>query len=764
MYRKMVLLAFVFAFAAFVTAAKAGEKASTPSPVNGAICVPLDTMLSWTPGDFAESHDVYFGINFDDVSDASRANPLGVLVSQAQDPNSYNPVVLELCTTYYWRVDEVNDPNIWKGDVWSFKTCPCQICHCPILVESTFDVDDEGWEVYEGTTHYPTAIHWSATGGSPDGHVYSGDPGDGGFYFKAPAKFLGAMPCALNGTISRDLKTNIFDPNGRNMGLSIYGTDEQGGTIRISNSEHMNVINTWVTSTWTLNAAGGWTFIDAGGNISPASNANIIQVLQNVTNIHISGETVVGHSEVTRLDNVRITCGLPEEYRDDIKWSQPPVEKVGIINGWDELSIYYNELIIADDWMCRDERPIKDIHWWGSFKGWTKCAPPEKMPDAFHIGIWTDVPDLDPNDPNAFSHPNELVWEKICDCYVWSCAGCDLDPRGIDQNDACFKFDQLLSQDEWFYQDPEGGPESELTAGICDDFNLPTEDAMPSQEMIDYGPWQDTFGRDFDETGTDYIFGHTFTNLPPCTIVAAELEITMQPDATSGDPYNDLLALEFDSGAPVFPSVWHELISQLPLVPGGEPIGRWEIGDEPNTFILDLANLLPYQGVANILDHLRDGSLDVIVYDDTAVDCITLRVECASVYWLSIAAIYDGNTPEHPWGWKTRPHFYNDDAVRITDINDGAWPPVIGSVWESGEPIEYPEGTSWDMAFVLTTNRKYSPRKWHWPPVPLPLPDPPLPAPKYPVARADIYEDGEINFKDFAVIADYWLEEATFWP
>jgi len=135
------------------------------------------------------------------------------------------------------------------------------------------------------------------------------------------------------------------------------------------------------------------------------------------------------------------------------------------------------------------------------------------------------------------------------------------------------------------------------------------------------------------------------------------------------------------------------------------------------------------------------------------------------VYWLSIAAIYeDVNEPEYPWGWKTRPHFYNDDAVRITDINDGAWPPVIGSVWESGEPIEYPEGTSWDMAFVLTTNRKYSPRKWHWPPVPLPLPDPPLPAPKYPVARADIYEDGEINFKDFAVIADYWLEEATFWP
>ena len=533
-----------------------------------------------------------------------------------------------------------------------------------------------------------------------------------------------------------------------------------------------------------------------------------------------TGEDVVTIAKARRCPSIL-------EKIDDIKWSQPPVEvNEGIIDGWDEVSVLdancwdcptqchgdadcdgyvgpadsnilvaafgtsqgdpnYNpcadfdrdgdvdtadqnillswwgtnppsncpsaRAIVADDWVCMDDKPIKGIHWWGSFKGWTEPnqVPPNEMPSAFHIGIWTDVPDPDPCDPNTFSHPNELIWENICDCYVWSFAGYDMDPRGEGENDACFKFDQLLSQDKWFYQDPEG-PQYELTGGICDDFNLPTEDASPSQAMVNY--WPTFLSRDFDETGINNLFGHTFTNLPS-NIVAAELKITMQPDATSCDPNNDLLALEFTGNLPAFlPVVWYYDIKNLPLVPNGTPIGRWENGDEPNIFTLDLGNLPPhphFPGVTSVLKHLADGELDVMVHDDTAVDCITLSVECASVYWLSIVAIYDGNTPEHPWGWKTRPHFCKDDAVRITGLV-GQWPPIIGSVWEGGEPIEYPSGTSWDMAFVLTTNRKYTPRKWHWP--------------DDESSSLDLYQDGIINFKDLANMAEHWLEQAESYP
>ncbi|MDI6451854.1 carbohydrate binding domain-containing protein [Anaerobaca lacustris] len=103
-------------------------KSADPNPATGATDVPRDTVLSWTAGAFAATHDVYFGISFDDVNDASRANPSGVLLSQGQTTANYDPAgVLDFNQTYYWRVDEVNaapDNTIFKGDVWSFTTEP----------------------------------------------------------------------------------------------------------------------------------------------------------------------------------------------------------------------------------------------------------------------------------------------------------------------------------------------------------------------------------------------------------------------------------------------------------------------------------------------------------------------------------------------------------------------------------------------------------------------------------------------------------------
>jgi len=101
--------------------------ASAPQPRDGEIADPMSTTLRWNPGDFAVAHDVYFGSVFEDVNDASRDNPLGVLVSQAQNVNSFDPGRIEYSQTYYWRIDEVNgapDNTIFKGDVWSFTTEP----------------------------------------------------------------------------------------------------------------------------------------------------------------------------------------------------------------------------------------------------------------------------------------------------------------------------------------------------------------------------------------------------------------------------------------------------------------------------------------------------------------------------------------------------------------------------------------------------------------------------------------------------------------
>ncbi len=102
--------------------------AQAPHPANEAVDVPVDSVFAWTAGGSAASHDVYLGTSFDDVNDATRANPGDVLLSQGQVATTYAPLdLLEFGTTYYWRVDEVNsapDFAIFKGTVWSFTAEP----------------------------------------------------------------------------------------------------------------------------------------------------------------------------------------------------------------------------------------------------------------------------------------------------------------------------------------------------------------------------------------------------------------------------------------------------------------------------------------------------------------------------------------------------------------------------------------------------------------------------------------------------------------
>jgi hypothetical protein len=104
------------------------ELASDPRPEDEAVDVPRDEVLRWAPGEFAATHDVYFGTSFDDVNDASRSDPRGTLVSQGQTAAGYDPAgLLDFGTTYHWRIDEVNAPpsnTIYTGEVWSFTTEP----------------------------------------------------------------------------------------------------------------------------------------------------------------------------------------------------------------------------------------------------------------------------------------------------------------------------------------------------------------------------------------------------------------------------------------------------------------------------------------------------------------------------------------------------------------------------------------------------------------------------------------------------------------
>jgi len=103
--------------------------AFNPDPPDGAESVDLDADPTWTPGLSAISHNVYFGTDPTHVADGTG----GTFKGKQQDA-TYDPGTLAMGTTYYWRIDELDeDDTEYPGEVWSFTT----ILPTPIELEIT---------------------------------------------------------------------------------------------------------------------------------------------------------------------------------------------------------------------------------------------------------------------------------------------------------------------------------------------------------------------------------------------------------------------------------------------------------------------------------------------------------------------------------------------------------------------------------------------------------------------------------------------------
>ena len=142
--------------------------ATNPSPPNGTIYEDIWVSLSWSPGDCAASHRVYFGDNFDDVNDGTggtfRGNRTSTSYVVGLPGFAYSDGLVP-GTTYYWRIDEVNNmhpESPCKGDVWSF-TVPHMIAYNPSPPDGA---------VYEDTL---VNLDWSAGDYAMSHDVYFGD-------------------------------------------------------------------------------------------------------------------------------------------------------------------------------------------------------------------------------------------------------------------------------------------------------------------------------------------------------------------------------------------------------------------------------------------------------------------------------------------------------------------------------------------------------------------------------------------------------------
>ncbi len=98
------------------------EKASVPVPADGEVINETDVTLQWDPSIYAadvNGHHVYIGDNWDDVNEGAASTDKGLT------SNTTFPLTgLVQGLTYYWRIDETDGVNTWKGDIWSFRIQP----------------------------------------------------------------------------------------------------------------------------------------------------------------------------------------------------------------------------------------------------------------------------------------------------------------------------------------------------------------------------------------------------------------------------------------------------------------------------------------------------------------------------------------------------------------------------------------------------------------------------------------------------------------
>jgi len=157
--------------------------ASNPRPADGANDVDPNAVLTWTPGEYVVSHDVYLGTDFQNVSDANAVMTLDVYKGR-QGPNYY-PVAgnleLELGTTYHWRIDEVGENDACKGTIWSFTVRGYLVVDDMESYDSTTDLRSS-WKAGEwGNGAYVNLEQTTAHGGEKS-MKFDYDPSFGAYF------------------------------------------------------------------------------------------------------------------------------------------------------------------------------------------------------------------------------------------------------------------------------------------------------------------------------------------------------------------------------------------------------------------------------------------------------------------------------------------------------------------------------------------------------------------------------------------------------
>ncbi|MCU0916026.1 MAG: discoidin domain-containing protein [Planctomycetes bacterium] len=256
-------------------------QARSPQPANAATGVGLDVTPNWRPGRKAVSHKVYFGTDQQAVTG-------GTAPAQTVTDHSFAPASLAFGTTYYWRVDEVNDAQSWAGPVWSFTTV-----EYALVEDFESYTDDEGRRIYEtwadgfGSSNNGSQVGYAQAPFAETKIVHGGKQ-------SMPLNYNNAGAITFSEAIRTFDKTQNWTANGiKSLSLWFQGTAGNGGQL------YVKINNTKVP--YPGNAADIAKLAWVPWNIDLSSAGNV----SNVTKLTIGVEGA-GAKGLVFIDDIRL--------------------------------------------------------------------------------------------------------------------------------------------------------------------------------------------------------------------------------------------------------------------------------------------------------------------------------------------------------------------------------------------------------------------------------------------------------------------------
>ncbi|NUL82558.1 MAG: PEP-CTERM sorting domain-containing protein [Armatimonadetes bacterium] len=171
------------------------------------------------------------------------------------------------------------------------------------LISSTFDTDDEGWNIFSDGRDF----QWVSNVGNPPGSVFAIDITNGQWwYFRASDAFLRNKSAAYGGTLSWQINCNARDASNNTIPDVVL----IGAGMTLVYDLPQPVVNVWHPYSVSLVETAGWRINSFTGAVP--TEAQFRAVLANLTAMRLRGEFRTG-ADQAYLDNVAMTGFCPSQ-------------------------------------------------------------------------------------------------------------------------------------------------------------------------------------------------------------------------------------------------------------------------------------------------------------------------------------------------------------------------------------------------------------------------------------------------------------------